>query len=1618
MPITLPSSISAMIGQSSDQDALLLAEIHFASSTKYFSSGTAVNWAGKSFEGNRIKPSTVTTGILDHSNNNFGSTSLTICNLADDGTASFPIQQLDAAAPLQDRLCILYLYAPDASDGVEIWRGYTGAPKYNGETKTVDIGLKFLFDTLNIPVPAVTLPEAGFGTLSDNKNTAANTTDPVPLAYFVGTKRFRATLYRSEVAGDLLYTDFVISGTAPGHPFNTDTGTGPSGDLITATLFGQVSPVYIAFRSDEVGGVAPHNITMFPDHSLHPHAAYAFAAYKVADAGKTNLNNLQSDSVKVVMSNGRPLADTGLPSENFVYIIRDILEDPNYGLGMPLSDFGDISDAANYTAGRYQARVILTKATPLLTTIQALLGEAHLLMTWTNGACQIKAKKNAGEVSVATFATCDSGQAGRKIHKDQVLNCDEVDFEQSFNQVKYEYHQLNWGEATPLGVRDPVAQAYAGAGYNKVSEESVVGVGLFDEEQIKKSMAIRLRDYLSGNVLPTMQTPLYEAVDVAPGDLITVYSPDIFNNASNNRFRVLTKSYEFSDTAGPLTTFGLKLYKEAIFGDNYDNLEIDLSRGLTSINSPGKPPDVIPAALTRVDIVPNGTGGQLENIKCDFAWPAYDPTIATANGVAEEDPRYACELRWRYQDQSINTQQLGATVFYPDTSGIIQVDFNSGKTVEVFFAAVSPQAGTGKVGYIPDIKHSTSLSTNLGASDVSASVQDGSQLAGSTYVICENEIDTVLSIAGNTVNFANAMSARSPAFNTAAIAHPSGIQIARAVPSYPSLTIVLSNAKFTYPVVQSVIAHPRQEDVKVLWTDVSTENLEKYLVYVSTAADAGTNVAKLGAANPTWYQNGPESPPAGIILYVTGGQQSFTIPHEDIGNVYNINAFVRVAAKSGTRRYSSALSNLASSLATGTAAGAPTRAPTPPAANLIGQNQIVDLSNKTILINFGPIFADNSDHTKTFADAGDQWIDFQFYRTGGDASKPIKLNYTINDTSLTNITAQFAFTVGDDWTWIRNAGANGQGKDFSADVAVEFVAGNFSLDASLLTISASITHVNAHHSLAVLSVLQPSTGHPVLIKNVICRVSVPVSQGGDGLLANRFKVFVSDDISWDLLGQAQGHSFPIQHPVAAQGVTVQLVVTVHGNAQRLITLTLNVMGDATGDNSTANWIAGSGAATSAQAGMTVHSNQKVLKIRWAAPQHLTGSPDAIPASASQYGVQITDTTGAIWLNADAGPPYASSNSLYEHIVNDNSFIQSFNAAELPATFVNSGFKVAIRAYNYVNGQFVPGPWTTLSVLIPFGGDLALGDSTVPGQPTLSLSNVNEFAGLVTVTCVAPDNGTNSPLKWQAAIWLAFNSTTPSDADPPAPGAGASHFKFLGSSSGGVFQRAMPDSFSQGGSIPGFWTSVRCKNKQINTGGPGGAGYSPWSFPLLSNTTSSVVDASTDPNAPALATNDGSPPWARAAQGYSSVNNVFNGTPIPGDLEPVRIWYNGDNNTIVAELILPTNPGANPYTLRAVIFELYRANGGGALRLSRTDVPTPTAVIVFDPLGGIGAWRYRLLTQYRDSGSGDSSKGLSPWSNFVLIPGSGSTATYQPGSNPPPNTDYQALTLRPIGGYLL
>jgi hypothetical protein len=909
MPRTVPAELIELEGRSSQRNPILLMEWHLVSGTRYFSSGERVEWNGQIWEANRLTAPSVTFGIIDRDNREFPKITLQMENLPDNGSTAFPFQAIDATEVFEDKLVILYIYSPEKKVAAEFWQGRSIRPSYNGSDNTCTISLSFIFDSLNMPAPTKGLPQAGFNTTGVEQNKdGLNEDSTIPLYYGVGEKKIRPVVYRFEVNGAFAYVDFIVSGCAAGLPFDAD-------DLLNLKLFDTIKPLDIVFRPGGVDTV-PHNLTKFPDGLAHDNVAYGFALYPWTNEQKQNGDTIKSNDVRGTIANGRPLIDTGLPSENLPLIIKDLLRDPEYGLGAPDADFDNdvLAETAAYIGTRYQARLELLEQKPMLDLLQRLLGECHCYITWANGKIQIRAKRN-DETASATFASIDSGHAGILI-EDHVEDVSERGFDEIPNQLKVEYRQANRHEAEPFYIRDPNAQAYAGQTYKKVSQDEIELIAIFDIEQAKISAGIRLREDLQGDIYIKFRTPFYDSLRTAHGDCVDAFDPRITNNASNYRFRVLTETFDFGEV--PFREFYCKLYKPAIYNDDYEGLEIDLERTNTDTTQSGRPDDVVPVSLEVSDPVDGDTGGKLITIKATCTIPADDRADEIAAGITGEPPVAAWEPWYRYTDESPNLWRRGTTIEVAqqdaafNSEAEFQIDFYKNRSVEVAFVVLPPSRAKSKLGYIPDpAHHSTIAGGSLSAIDTVAGVADSTPFAGATYVICEREIDKLISAAGNVLTFeADGDGRRKPYFETSAIAHPNETQISVAKLSYPSLTISLTPPRFTYGTVQNLVGRQRDDGVRFHWDDVGAENQEKYFLYWSTDTDAGTNILKLGSAAPAWYATDPKTPPAGVNLIITDAF-SVKVIQELIGAA-GTTVYARVAARNGKNNYSAALSNLAS----------------------------------------------------------------------------------------------------------------------------------------------------------------------------------------------------------------------------------------------------------------------------------------------------------------------------------------------------------------------------------------------------------------------------------------------------------------------------------------------------------------------------------------------------------------------------------------------------------------------------------------------------------------------------------------------------------------------------------
>ena len=899
MPRTVPAGITALIGQEVTYAPIFLVKWELAGGTQYLSSGPAVSFGGGSYVANRVKsiPS-FEPGLIDRKTKDFSKIEIELSNLADDGSSTFPFTALDASTVFEDAKLTIYAYSPDAADAVLVWWGFSGRPKFSGDSKTLTLSATFFWDSFDLELPYAMTHQNGFSPTeaAGQSNDGLDEDNVIPFVFGAGDLKIRPVIYDKRVDGQQLYVNFIVSG-CNGQPFS-------AGDLVAANvnLFAVSQATSLEFLTGSSGQAAPANLTRFPDGAAHPNVAYACAVFQITNEIKDRIDQLGANDIKMLLSNGRPLLDTTIPSENAVLCIKDIMRDPNFGLGLPstLFDATAITDAANYVGTRYQVRYEIKEKKSATERIQQMLADCHCFITFDNGLIQIRAKKNTESGSV-TFRTVDSGGSARKIHQDFV-NVSEKDFSELINQQSFNYRRKNRNKRR-VTLYDPTAQSRAGGLTKKVVSNEIdewEDGGLYDENQVKICSAIIIREEQNGDLFIEFSSPFWDAIDVAPGDVINVYSPDIFG--ANNTYRVIKQSI---DTDGLcLVHFTCQVYKSAIYNDDAVALGVDLLRGGDSTDAQGRPPDVTPVSLTLIDVVTNDTEGKEATLRATWTYPTVDLAAEQADGIFREYPISELELWWHYTDEGFNQSRLGASVKYPTATADFHCQFFKSRSVECFFVAIGHNRARSPLGYVPDPTKVTSLTSNFAANPaVTANVVSSTVFTVNDYVQIEKEVLQLASKAAGTLTFVSSGGNRTPFFDSSVIAHPTGTEVAVAKKSYPSLTVALGR-RFTYPIVTGLTAIPTGDGVRFRWADPSADNIETFYLYWSTDSDALSNAAKLGTATPTWYTTDPNSPPSGVNLSLNDDRAHKVTENESGGAV---TVYARVAA-SNHRNFSSQLS--------------------------------------------------------------------------------------------------------------------------------------------------------------------------------------------------------------------------------------------------------------------------------------------------------------------------------------------------------------------------------------------------------------------------------------------------------------------------------------------------------------------------------------------------------------------------------------------------------------------------------------------------------------------------------------------------------------------------------------
>ncbi|MEW6213176.1 MAG: hypothetical protein AB1631_33070, partial [Acidobacteriota bacterium] len=713
--------------------------------------------------------------------------------------------------------------------------------------------------------------------------------------------KIRPQIYLARVEGSHLNVNFVVSGTRNGFPFQ-------SSDLVASsvTLFEVNEAEAIDFKVGGYPEALPDNLSRFPDGFAHSLVAHGWASFRITNQIKDSLDSIESSSIKLKLANGRPVAYTGLPTENPVYMLHDILTDPIHSIGLPSSliDTSALSASVAYASTRYQGRFELHEQRPLIEVVQDLLRDFHGFITFNGGKVQIGVKRNDEGSSPVIFGT-----GGRTII-DNHVEVEEKDSSEIINQAAVSY-RLHNRHLRQVIMYDKPAQLRAGNGIEKVVEEEWESVSLYDDTQVMINGAILVREEQNANLFITFRVPLNDGLDVAPGDVIRVNNINIPNNASNYLFRIMTQTFtgpgEGVEQEIEITA---QVYKASVYADTADPFGTDILRTSSDTSIQGRPPDVTPVSLTLVDVSANDKTGKLATVRATWTYPIVDLATEQSNDIYREYPIVEVALFWRYTDQKITEAQEVKRVKYPTTQADFQIDHDKNRSIEVFFVAIGHNHARAPLGYIQDTTKATNLTSNLAANVITANVKDTTAFAANDYVRCENEFNRVLSKTATTLTFYNDGANRTTFFDSSSIAHPSGTEIAVAKPSYPSLILALSPPRFTYPIVTGLAARQRNDGVRFKWSDPNADNREVFYLYYSTDADADTNAAKLGSAAPSWYLTDPNTPGTGVTL-IKVDDLSHKVLQEEIGAAGTL-VYARVAARNGKHNWSSQLSAIAS----------------------------------------------------------------------------------------------------------------------------------------------------------------------------------------------------------------------------------------------------------------------------------------------------------------------------------------------------------------------------------------------------------------------------------------------------------------------------------------------------------------------------------------------------------------------------------------------------------------------------------------------------------------------------------------------------------------------------------
>lgn len=1088
----------------------LVAEWDWPGVTYYYAAGETVTIEGHTYE-NRIMADSVQglqQPFIDGVKADFGQVSLTLCNLANDGSATFPFQALDATDDFEDKQLRIRIYDHIAAEWVYLWFGYTTRPEYNPDDYTCTIQATFIWDAVEMNLPSRSLShgcsnrygsnlssETNFGlvpspgcpvetygdpsfptckkdipdckargmldfhyaithiakSISGQRNNTVDTEvvrdSSWPILYCDQEAKYRAEVVRFLVTGEEAVANFLVSATHPGLPFDE-----ADLELDKIKLADGILPHWLKFLPGEGAGGGPqsagNNRTVWPkDFGGHTYVANAAARFRLTkDQANKFADGTDLHAISIRLPNGRRLLKSGLPSSNLVDILEDLLRDPILGIGVPGGDFdaAAITDASNYNSTRFNGRVELDTPEPLIDVVQRFLLNFHGFITMNGGKYQIRCKRH-DETPVASFGNGQTYYIDKlKVHSKQ------RDFSETVNTLNVTFRDLD-RRRTQAEYYDAGAMIKAGNGVEKRVARDLF-LYTYSENAARISAAINLRESLQLNLDIDFEVDLSDwlASGVQAGDIIKVKSPHIYRNGAgqNELFRVESPEINWSKKTVKVPA---SLYYGLIYAYNADNLGGDISRGGVGNTEGGRPPDVEDVNAYQISFKADDDN-PMAMLAADWTYPDLSAQMAAdaAEGINSRYPIKAVQLKWRYQSDPFDKLEDGPRVEYPQTHAEWPVPFHPTEIVDVWFVPVSQSDGTGEVGYVTNPNDVTYLTDVVTDTDTTFPVDNpGAFSPGDLYRIGD-EIGTVDSVTGTDMvpeldaGVRDTLGGYQGNFDD-------GTEIGVCAPSHPVDSVDLSTRRFTYPIVSGVTIRNRRNGVLVEWEDVNRERVEWYLVYYSTVASGPTGLDTTNTTttiDPDWYLDNPKAPPAGINLIRTRHKHR-SISWEKLGVPAGTPVYVRVAAQI-KRNFSPELSLLAS----GKHTHGPSEPPADPIAGDIHQD-IIEGSNR-VRITFD-VYASVGRATaggKTWADVGATFAGLKLQKwnkAGGVWEDPIEWAPAIEDLTTKVVMISRNFHKGSRWRIKRAYDGNDAGNAHSADVLLEFRPGTVSDDLTAIT---------------------------------------------------------------------------------------------------------------------------------------------------------------------------------------------------------------------------------------------------------------------------------------------------------------------------------------------------------------------------------------------------------------------------------------------------------------------------------------------------------------------------------------------------------------------------------------